>query len=242
MTVKSPKPYPPDPFAGFSSMSELSSSLTFDRQRESWINLALYRGLKWGVVRPLLHGLFRGQVIGQDQVPLSGPALVVSNHASYFDPPFLSCAMARPVAFMAKEELFAVPGLSQAIQLYGAYPVKRGSGDRGALRAAMGALARGWLVGIFLEGTRTQDGRIHHPKLGAAMIAAKAQVPLIPVGLIGVEKIFSQKSALPQLPPLTIRIGQVIPPPPKSKRSFLGATTQACQAQIHHLLDQGHPR
>ncbi len=98
---------------------------------------------------------------------------------------------------MAKEELFQVPLLSQAIQLYGAYPVKRGSGDRGALRAAIGALSKGWLVGVFLEGTRTKDGRIHSPKLGAAMIAAKAQVPLIPVGLIGVENIFTPDSAWP---------------------------------------------
>jgi 1-acyl-sn-glycerol-3-phosphate acyltransferase len=164
---------------------------------------------------------------------------VVSNHASYFDPPFLSCAVARPVAFMAKEELFRVPLLGSAIRLYGAYPVKRGSGDRGALRAALNALADGWLVGVFLEGTRTPDGRIHRPKLGAAMIAAKAQVPLIPVGLIGVERIFQAGSQFPHLVPLTIRIGQAIAPPQRSKREDLDAVTKICQAEIHTLLAQG---
>ncbi|MEB3160474.1 MAG: lysophospholipid acyltransferase family protein [Synechocystis sp.] len=220
-------------------MTDLTNPPTTFKQRESALNLALYRGLKWGVVRPLLHGVFRGKVYGQEFVPKQGPALVVSNHASYFDPPFLSCAMARPVAFMAKEELFDVPMLGQAIRLYGAYPVKRGSGDRGALRAALNALADGWLVGIFLEGTRTEDGRIHDPKLGAAMIAAKAQVPLIPVGLIGVERIFQAGSNFPHPVPLTIHIGQAIAPPQRSKRQELEAVTQACQDQIHSLLAQG---
>ena len=220
-------------------MADLNAPPTLAKQRESALNLALYRGLKWGVVRPLLHSVFRGKVYGQELVPSLGPALVVSNHASYFDPPFLSCAMARPVAFMAKEELFDVPLLGQAIRLYGAYPVKRGSGDRGALRAALNALEDGWLVGIFLEGTRTQDGRIYDPKLGAAMIAAKAQVPLIPVGLIGVEQIFQAGSKLPRPVPLTIRIGPAIAPPQRSKRQELEAVTQACQEQILALLAQG---
>lgn len=209
---------------------------TAPRARETSLNLALYRGLKWGVVRPLLHGIFRGQVYGQELVPPQGPALVVSNHASYFDPPFLSCAMARPVAFMAKEELFHIPLLGPAIRLYGAYPVKRGSGDRGAVRAALTALNDGWLVGIFLEGTRTGNGRIEQPKLGAAMIAAKAQVPLIPVSLAGVEQIFQPGSPWPRPVPLTIRIGTAIAPPPKSKKAALEAVTQACQEKIHEML------
>jgi 1-acyl-sn-glycerol-3-phosphate acyltransferase len=164
---------------------------------------------------------------------------VVSNHGTYFDPPFLSCAMGRPVAFMAKEELFAIPLLSQAIRLYGAYPVKRGSGDRGAIRAALTALQAGWLVGVFLEGTRTPDGRIGEPKLGAAMIAAKAQVPLIPVALAGVEHIFRPESRWPQAVPLTIRIGPALSPPPSSRREDLERTTRTCQAQINTLLDLG---
>lgn len=216
-----------------------NSQLTSPRQRETALNLALYRSLRWGVVRPLLHGVFRGKVYGQELVPTQGPALVVSNHASYFDPPFLSCAMARPVAFMAKEELFNVPLLGSAIRLYGAYPVKRGSGDRGALRAALTALADGWLVGIFLEGTRTKDGRIHQPKLGAAMIAAKAQVPIIPVSLAGVEQIFQSGSPWPHPTSLTIRIGQPILPPSRNKKLELEAVTQTCQEEINQMLSLG---
>ncbi|MBJ7900013.1 MAG: 1-acylglycerol-3-phosphate O-acyltransferase [Cyanobacteria bacterium RI_101] len=205
--------------------------------REPWLSFALYRGLKWSLVRPLLTGYFRGRVYGRERVPQKGPAIVVSNHGTYFDPPFLSCALNRPVAFMAKEELFQIPLLNTAIRLYGAYPVKRGSGDRGAIRAALAALQKGWLVGVFLEGTRTEDGRIYDPKLGAAMIAAKAQVPLLPVALGGVENIFQPDSPWPQPAPLTIRIGELISAPSSAKRPELERVTASCQSQINDLLD-----
>ena len=96
---------------------------------------------------------------------------------------------------MAKEELFKVPVLKQAIRWYGAYPVKRGSADRSAIREALNQLDQGWAVGIFLQGTRTPDGRIPDPKIGAALIAAKAQVPLLPVSLWGTQHIFRQRLA-----------------------------------------------
>jgi 1-acyl-sn-glycerol-3-phosphate acyltransferase len=84
----------------------------------------------------MLHAYFRGQIHGTENVPQSGPLLVVSNHASYFDPPIVSNCVRRPVAYMAKEELFKIPVLAQAIKLYGAYPVSRGSADRNAIRSA----------------------------------------------------------------------------------------------------------
>ncbi|MGL5033099.1 MAG: lysophospholipid acyltransferase family protein [Microcystaceae cyanobacterium] len=209
------------------------------QDREPLTSLMLYRGLSWSVVRPLLQGYLRGRIYGVKQIPKHGPAIIVSNHASYFDPPLLSSAMSRPVAFMAKEELFQIPLLGQAISLYGAYPVKRGAGDRGAIRAAINALSKGWLVGIFLEGTRTKDGRIYEPKLGAALIASKAQVPLIPVSLWGTEKILRKGSSLPRSVPVTIRVGTPIQPPRSLKREELDQVTFQCQEAIHALHDQG---
>lgn len=209
------------------------------REREPLSSLLLYYFFKASVVAPICYGYFRGRVYGQENVPSEHPLVVVSNHASYFDPPLLSCCMGRPVAFMAKEELFEVPFLRQGIRLYGAYPVKRGSGDRGALRAALTALKDGWLVGIFLQGTRTIDGRIDDPKLGAAMIAAKAQVSLLPVSLWGTEKILKKGSVFPRPVPLTIRIGQRIDPPQSSKRHDLERVTEQCATIINQLHDLG---
>jgi 1-acyl-sn-glycerol-3-phosphate acyltransferase len=209
------------------------------RDREPAINLFWYYLFKFTVVNPMLRLYFRGRVYGEANVPKSGPLIVVANHASDFDPPLLSCAVRRPVSYMAKEELFQVPLLKQAIRLYGAYPVKRGSADRSAIREALKQLDQGWAVGIFLQGTRTPDGRIPDPKIGAALIAAKAQVPLLPVSLGGTQDIFAKGSSVPRPVPLTIRIGEPIAPPASKDRQELEAITAQCADAIHQLHDQG---
>jgi 1-acyl-sn-glycerol-3-phosphate acyltransferase len=209
------------------------------RDREPPINLLWYHLFKWSVVSPMLGLYFRGRVYGANQVPKQGPLIVVANHASDFDPPLMSAAVRRPVSYMAKEELFQVPVLSQAIRLYGAYPVKRGSADRSAIRAALQQLDQGWAVGVFLQGTRTADGRIPDPKIGAALIAAKAQVPLLPVSLWGTHRVLKKGSPLPRPIPLTIRIGAPIAPPPNTDRAGLEAVTAECAAAIHRLHDLG---
>ncbi|HIK45057.1 MAG TPA: 1-acyl-sn-glycerol-3-phosphate acyltransferase [Leptolyngbyaceae cyanobacterium M65_K2018_010] len=209
------------------------------RDREPPINLLWYHLFKWSVVSPVLHLYFRGRIYGAERVPMTGKLIVVANHASDFDPPLLSAAVRRPVSYMAKEELFRVPVLRQAIQLYGAYPVKRGSADRSAIREALKQLAQGWAVGIFLQGTRTADGRIPDPKIGAALIAAKAQATLLPVSLWGTHRILKKGSALPRPVPLTIRIGDPIPPPASTDRQELESITAQCTETIHQLHDLG---
>lgn len=209
------------------------------KDREPFASLLLYHAFKWSVVSPVIHTYLRGRIYGAENVPMEGPLLVVSNHASDFDPPIVSSCVRRPVAFMAKEELFRIPVLKQAIELYGAYPVKRGAADRSAIRSAINCLADGWAVGVFLQGTRTPDARIPEPKLGAALIAAKAKVPLLPVSLWGTQAIFSQDSSVPRPAPITVRIGQLINAPTSSKREELEAITQACAKAIHDLHDLG---
>lgn len=208
-------------------------------KRESFANWASYHLLKWSIVSPVLHTYFRLNIYGAENVPNSGGVVAVSNHASYFDPPILSNCVGRPVAFMAKEELFEIPLLKQGIKLYGAYPVKRSVGDRAALRAATTALESGWIAAVFLQGTRDRHGKITDPKLGAAWIAAKAQVPLLPVSLWGTEKILIKGSALPKSVPITVRIGEVIPPPSSTKKADLQAVTEQCAAAINALHDLG---
>lgn len=209
------------------------------REREPLISLALYHAFKWSIVSPMLHTYFRGRIYGVENVPKSGKLVVVSNHASYFDPPIVSNCVRRPVAYMAKEELFAVPVLAQVIKLYGAYPVSRGSGDRNSIRSALEYLDNGWAVGVFLEGTRTPDGRITDPKRGAALLAAKAKAPFLPVSLWGSEKILQKGSAIPRAVPLTIRIGKLIDAPSSTNKAELQAVTHQCATAINELHDLG---
>lgn len=207
--------------------------------REPFISLLLYHLFKWSIVSPTLHVYLRGRIYGAENVPQRGALVVVSNHASDFDPPLLSCCVGRPVAYMAKEELFQIPILKQAIQLYGAYPVNRGAADRTAIRSALKYLESGWATGVFLQGTRTPDGQITEPKLGAALIAAKAKAPLLPVSLWGTQRIFKKGSKVPRSVPITVRIGKVIAAPSSTERDELQAVTQQCAAAINALHDLG---
>ncbi len=199
----------------------------------------VYYFSKWFAANPIFYLYFQGRIYGKEKIPQEGSLIVVSNHASYFDPPLLSNSINRPVAFMAKKELFQVPIFKQLIYFYGAYPVNRAGADRSAIRATINALENVWLPGIFLEGKRTPDGRIHEPKLGAALIAAKAQVPLLPVSLWGTEKILVKDALMPQPAPITVRIGDLIAPPTSAKREDLEIVTNKCAEVINSLHDLG---
>jgi 1-acyl-sn-glycerol-3-phosphate acyltransferase len=199
-------------------------------------NHLLYKMFKWIVVRPILYVFYQERIYGAENVPLKGNLIVVSNHASDFDPLIVGSCMSRPVAFMAKEELFKIPVLSQSITAFGAYPVKRGAGDRGAIRAAIASIEEGWATGIFLQGTRTFDGRVTEPKLGAAMIAVKTQAPFLPISVWGTERILPKGKKFPKLfQPVTVRIGKLIPPPNASDRASLEAYTEKCATAINDL-------
>ncbi|MFN6517357.1 MAG: lysophospholipid acyltransferase family protein [Nostoc sp. CreGUA01] len=210
-----------------------------DNNREPFISLALYHAFKWSVVSPMLYAYFRGKIYGAENVPRSGSLVVVSNHASYFDPPIVSNCVRRPVAYMAKEELFHIPVLAQAIKLYGAYPVSRGSADRNAIRSALEYLNNGWAVGVFLQGTRTPDGRITDPKRGALLLAAKAKAPILPVSVWGTEAILEKGSKIPRAVPVTVRIGNLIDAPSSSNKEELEALAQKCTAVINQMHDLG---
>jgi 1-acyl-sn-glycerol-3-phosphate acyltransferase len=209
------------------------------QEREPFVSLVLYHLFKWSVVSPMLHVYFRGKIYGAENVPQQGALVVVSNHASHFDPPIVSNCVGRPVAFMAKEELFNVPVLGSAIRLYGAYPVKRGASDRSAIKSALQSLENGWATGVFLQGTRTKDGRIDDPKLGAALIAAKANAPILPVSLWGSHMIQQKGVKFPRPYPVTVRIGEPLPPPKSSSREDLEAATAKCAEVINAMHDLG---
>ncbi len=187
----------------------------------------------------MLHTYFRGQIYGAQNVPQSGPLVVVSNHASYFDPPIVSNCVRRPVAYMAKEELFDIPILAKVIKLCGAYPVSRGNADRTAIRSALEYLDKGWAVGVFLDGTRTPDGRITNPKRGALLLAAKAKAPILPVSIWGSEEILKKGSAIPRAVPITVRIGNLIDSPNSTNKEELETLTQKCANVINEMHDLG---
>jgi 1-acyl-sn-glycerol-3-phosphate acyltransferase len=128
--------------------------------------------------------LYRSPVRGLEHLPRRGPAVLMSNHASYFDPYILVSLTLRPISFMAKTELFEGFG-GWTYPRLNTFPVRRGLLDRAALRSADEVLARGGLLGIFPEGTRTPDGHLLPAQAGAFAIALNAGAPIVPIGIVG---------------------------------------------------------
>lgn len=188
------------------------------------------------LVNPLFRLAFHGQVEGRPPAYRSGPYVVVANHGSDLDPPVLSCAMGRPVAFMAKQELFRVPVLAPLIRGLGAVPVRRGHVDRRALDHCLAQLQRGWLVGVFLDGTRRATGMVERPRHGAALLAQRSGCPLLPVAILNSHRALSRGSMGLQLAPITIRIGAPIPAPVDRDRQTMETTSRQCAAVINGLL------
>ena len=198
-----------------------------------------YRLISYLLVFPVFRLLFRGRTAGNANVPLEGALVVVANHGSHLDPPLLGHALGRPVAFMAKAELFAVPLLGPIIRACGAYPVSRGASDREAIRTATDRLEEGWATGVFIDGTRQADGRVNNPQAGAALLAARAGVPLLPVAIINSHRALGPGGHGLRLVPVHIRIGTPVPAPASRRRPDLDRATAAVQEQINALLDQG---
>lgn len=197
-----------------------------------------YRLVSNLLVFPVFRGLFRGSTRGLDHVPAQGPLVVVANHGSHLDPPLLGHALGRPVAFMAKAELFEVPILGAVIRACGAYPVRRGASDREAIRTATARLQEGWATGVFLDGTRQVDGRVNNPMAGAALLAARSGAPLLPVAIVNSHRALGSGRTWPRLVPLQLRVGELVPAPSGRRRTDLDATTVELQRRINALLDQ----
>ncbi len=199
----------------------------------------VYSCVSYLFVFPIFRFLFRGQTIGLSNLPKKGGVVVVSNHGSHLDPPILGHALGRPVAFMAKAELFNVPILSFIISACGAYPVKRGAGDREAIRNASNRLSEGWATGVFLDGTRQENGRVNAPKAGAALLAARTGTPILPVAIVNSHRAFPKGSFLPRFVSIHLRVGELIQPPKTKKREDLSSTTKEIQTSINSMLDKG---
>lgn len=152
------------------------------------------------VIFRILFGLmFRPRVVGAENIPKDGAMIMAANHLSNWDPPIAGTYMTRPVAYMAKEELFS-PAIAGAIisSLY-AFPVKRGAADRAAIKTALNILKQGLCLGVFPEGTRSKDGKTHKAEAGVALLAAMSKAPVVPTAIIGTNKIFKKGSFFPKL-------------------------------------------
>lgn len=144
------------------------------------------------LVKCITHVLFRIKVHGKEHFPAEGAVIVAINHKSFWDAPLVAAELPRQLAFMAKKELFSIPVLGAIIKWAGAFPVSRGTGDLGAIKAALAALKAGKVMAIFPEGTRVKGDQTHSAKAGVALIAEKTGAPIVPVAIRGGYGLFSK--------------------------------------------------
>lgn len=137
------------------------------------------------VLRPFVRLLYRLKVVGLENIPESGGCIICPNHTSNADPVLLAVTLKRQIYFMSKAELFKIKLLGKFFRKLGAFPVERGKGDTSALDKAEEILKNGEQLGLFIEGTRSKTNDFLRPKTGCAMIAFKANSPIVPVRITG---------------------------------------------------------
>jgi 1-acyl-sn-glycerol-3-phosphate acyltransferase len=167
------------------------------------------------VAGPVLHLLWRPRVTGGEHIPATGGAILASNHLSLVDSIFLPLVLTRPVTFAAKSEYFT--GTRPGQRFAGAYmrATKQLSVDRAdtrsaqeTLQAALSLLQAGELFGIYPEGTRSPDGRLYRGRTGVGWLALASGVPVIPVAMVGTDRVLPPGHTVPSLRRVGIRVGE----------------------------------
>lgn len=170
-------------------------------------------------VPPVARTVWRPVVEGVENVPLSGPVILASNHLSFADSIVIPVVAPRRVVFLAKAEYFTAPGVKGRVSkawftALGAVPVSREDTKSAidSLHTALEVLRRGDALGLYPEGTRSRDGRLYRGRTGVAHLALVSGAPIVPVGLHGTDRLQPVGSRLPRLVKVTARFGEPITP------------------------------
>lgn len=170
--------------------------------------------VRW-LLAPLARLLYRPKVEGADRIPRTGPVIIASNHLAAVDTAVVALTAGRPVSFLGKSEYFvggSVKGraLASFLTALGYVPVDRTNAKAGlaALHAARTVLDAGGAFAIYPEGTRSLDGRLHRGHTGVATLALGTGAPVVPVALIGTEKVQPIGTRIPRLHRVTVRYGE----------------------------------
>jgi len=158
-------------------MSETTSPVDPKRRNRLWRSLQI-------LMQSLVVFYFRYRIRGEEQFP-DGGALLLVNHQSYIDPLVVAVGMQRPVSYLARHNLFHVPVIGWILKNTYVMPIRRNSAATESIRLAVERIQQGYYVGIFPEGTRSQDGSLQEIKPGFLAIVRRTKAPVIPVGIAG---------------------------------------------------------
>ena len=150
----------------------------------------------------------RGRVYNAGRLPDQGAFILAGNHISFLDPPFFGLACRREAFYMARDTLFRNPLANWVLRSWNCVPISRDRGDIGAMRTVLRMLAEGKAVLMFPEGTRSQDGKLQEARAGIGMIAARANVPIVPMRIFGTDQALPRGTTIPRPARVEIKFGE----------------------------------
>jgi 1-acyl-sn-glycerol-3-phosphate acyltransferase len=187
--------------------------------------------------------VYRARIRGRERLPRTGGYVLAPSHRSMMDIPFLAAVTPRRVRFMGKVQVFKIPVIGTLFRWLGGFPVQRDGTDRKAVRDSIEILQGGEPLVVYPEGTRQHGPAIQPLQPGAAYLAIRAGVPIVPVGIAGSEEIFrSHGTKVPHFGRVGIVVGEPIHPPARSsgavKRDVVNEVTDALAKELQQAFDE----
>ena len=163
--------------------------------------------LGWSMFRVMYATYFHWRVYNPERVPLDGPVILASNHASFLDPPLVGSGLRRQCTFLARDTLFRYRFTRWLLTHWQAVPIDRDGGGATGMRRILEALGKGRAVILFPEGTRTRDGQFQPVRSGVGLIAAKTDAPVVPVRVWGTFDAYGRHVKFPKPKRVTVKYG-----------------------------------
>jgi 1-acyl-sn-glycerol-3-phosphate acyltransferase len=162
----------------------------------------------WRCFRAIFAVYFRWRVFNAERVPLTGPVILASNHASYLDPPLVGAGVRRQISYLARDNIFHVPILAAILRSWEVVPVDRDGGTGRGLKQILSRLEEGGAIILFPEGTRSRHGELNPARSGIGLTVIKSRAPVVPARVFGTHEAFGPHKRLPRPHRLTVKYGQ----------------------------------
>jgi 1-acyl-sn-glycerol-3-phosphate acyltransferase len=164
--------------------------------------------LGWCGFRAMYATYFRWRVFNPERVPLKGPVILASNHASYLDPPLVGSGLKRGINYLARDTLFRFPGIGWLLRQWNSVPVDREGGGAAGLKAILDRLLDGGAIILFPEGTRTRDGKLQPARSGIGLTVIKSTAVVVPARVFGTFEAYGRHVKYPKPHRVAVKYGR----------------------------------
>jgi 1-acyl-sn-glycerol-3-phosphate acyltransferase len=188
--------------------------------------------LGWCFFRTVYKLYFRWRVFNAERVPLKGPVILASNHASFLDPPLVGAGVRRGINYLARDTLFRFPGVGWLLRNWNSVPVDRDGGGAAGLKAILDRLLAGGAIILFPEGTRTRDGHLQPALSGIGLTVIKSSAAVVPVHVFGTFEAYGRHVKIPR--PWRIAVAQRLVLCTQSRSVRLWSAAVSAEDQPQH--------